>query len=1446
MTGAASALSDPQMASLPAEGRPYQAAVDACTQTEQSVEDQDTLNITIPHSHLSFVHIEESVKGGRENKRMSAIIVASSPTSEKSKDDISVLSINIPSRYSYISSTEKPLPGVPDSKRTSLLSQMAGEGVISIDVATSPRHSHLPARLSKSQELEHRQDVPADDMAPAPAYEEAVQPLRHQSSVLTLVDDSVSDASSKSFLQTSVSPVRPTTSPLRLPPLGITDYITNPDAEAALRSLSASWPVHKSGLLVRKELPASQGRLNADRSSKSRLMGKTFNQLWKGKKKPRSGDSGRISQGDDDEWALFYAEVRGSYLMFYYIEPPTVSGTSPTSRPPSVSMPLTNSHSLVRNHGSLGNSGFRESVMHKSVKLFSTLTSRKSRSSHSRKPSSELAGKLFRSERSSGEDKRRMSNERQRTLLAHLSPEDIRTAPRTLVHYIPLHRAMVEVVNQPASNTLTTPGYTASYATTDSAVGACQMVLTTALIDHSVTDRSNCDQIFMDIVLHEDIFDHSSMNEISASTVGSMSPIRDADLRRQELNEWVNAIRNSSEVAVGHSVAPSLRSMTRERSFSSPVAPVEFNPTFRSMPSKQSLSVERHPDDATTRISRDTASVKSKSSFGFPPLPTQGASSSRFATFDRRPSVEPMGTTTEGLMSSSASSSGGKSFAKMISSRWKSAFEKEKDASRHRPVISGPTNFTKVDVSPDMLLQSAAGFGSSPVSSSSTEVKPAITAGSKDLSPSSSESSLSKEHRRRAKLEKAASKQLVTKTKNKDGEEAADRSKRPAGRREKDADKEKEKHSARAKKAQKAPNGHSTISAPVSLSHSSTPNQTHPLQKPNAYNTKDEQQPTMSSSRLFFPFFTKNLFPQKERDVAPAILPVTERLQRSTTVSSRASTMRRRVGRSRPQSATTMSSDRGTIGSGIKVMEGKVPIAIRECIALVEEIGLTTEGLYRISGSAASVERLRRLLMLDPTCVQLTSTPTSPLAKTLPAAPIVELVAAAERLPSISRRTSRLSMTDTVSSARSSADFTHIIESRRTSHNRRLSAGSAAPAAALSGPSLYDNDVHVVTGVIKSFLREGLGSKKVPICTFNLYEGFITATQIADWRARMIAIQDLVHSLPPNHFATLKLVCEHLNRVASESDKNRMSVRNLSIIFGPTLLRPPPALDSLARMVEDMPFQCTAVETLIEQSEWVFGPIEFEETELPAEEVNGESAPSASTESAQSEDHVHTVHAGAHAEGSRETVSGEEDGDDDVASNCGVVGSEMGSDVGAVNQVVDSSMPAQVEPSSSIEALPSSSTANESPKETVGEQAAAPVPLTGPRLKHTHSKMMRRQGQLLPLIYFDDLRDSGRLDMSAIGLSIDTTIPPASSTMETTTATALTGSSRSGSGSAEESFSFGSSLPSPSLSVSSSMSHKTHTNKVTPSEPATVSYIIPPAPRLSLNLETETRSFLNI
>lgn len=45
-------------------------------------------------------------------------------------------------------------------------------------------------------------------------------------------------------------------------------------------------------------------------------------------------------------------------------------------------------------------------------------------------------------------------------------------------------------------------------------------------------------------------------------------------------------------------------------------------------------------------------------------------------------------------------------------------------------------------------------------------------------------------------------------------------------------------------------------------------------------------------------------------------------------------------------------------------------------------------------------------------------------------------------------------------------------------------------------------------------------------------------------------LRSKIRRLPPIHRATLKAVALHLNRVASNRDKNKMDVKNLAIVFG--------------------------------------------------------------------------------------------------------------------------------------------------------------------------------------------------------------------------------------------------------------------------------------------------------
>ncbi|KAJ3334119.1 hypothetical protein HDU76_010241 [Blyttiomyces sp. JEL0837] len=235
------------------------------------------------------------------------------------------------------------------------------------------------------------------------------------------------------------------------------------------------------------------------------------------------------------------------------------------------------------------------------------------------------------------------------------------------------------------------------------------------------------------------------------------------------------------------------------------------------------------------------------------------------------------------------------------------------------------------------------------------------------------------------------------------------------------------------------------------------------------------------------------------------------------------SNMRRKVvTRERPPSGGTISSVGGTVISGVEA-PGEVPLILRKCIKLIEEIGLEVEGLYRISGKAATVEHLKRLFAADATRVHLHPPPN--------VSPLISSLIQDAPSSSTARRSSRLSL-DTQSS-RTSLDesaLTFVLDSnakRSTSHNRdphvktnasvsqkgrgadtgakvkhglvggmsgtKSSSKGGNASSSFANSDLYDSDVHVVTGVVKGFLRDGLPPKKEPVGTYELYEDFIKA-----------------------------------------------------------------------------------------------------------------------------------------------------------------------------------------------------------------------------------------------------------------------------------------------------------------------------------------------------------------
>ncbi|KAJ3023890.1 hypothetical protein HKX48_000076 [Thoreauomyces humboldtii] len=1388
-------------------------AVDAGTQTDMQNPPRRDVSLIAPNlgispSQLSVLHSEDAKQTPRpQSKRMSAIIVTKlgsrSSADNGSLDDTSVLSIQMPNRYSV--SSFKSIRS-PDGQRRDragvrgnsfIISDGDPDNTIAIDLLSSSPPD-APAESSDAahfEEIEETEAKSLDDFVPAPAYEEVAKTqvvptssptLRPQpvapprtSSEPALLSNQTANSSESTDVSSGSLPqivmeddldveaesgglattlMRKTLGSLpKLPPLAASDYITDEETSKAIQDLSSSWPVLKSGLLLRKKVPSGSGSSTSlqlrtvDRGLTSRALGRSLGNFLKGKRRPRNllestQDPRSTNLGEEDEWNLLFGEVRGRYLMFYVLHDPLRQGA------PSFGSPL------ARHASSLSGTG-RDSVMAKPfARIFNSLGKKSSRASHLRKTSDSNAQMQTSDGRPSLDDMRRASNDQHRNILANMNTEELRTAPRTLVHYLPLHKSMVETSNASALVNLSKAGYSHSYASTGSVNANSMLVLSTTPIDrqHGIGPISVCDQILLDVLLHEDLA-MDATNELTVSTTQSI--YRESQSRQKEIAEWAAAMRAVTDLTSGalpteRTVSP-LGTSGRQ---GSPHGARSPEPTTR----VRHTSVQSGMYAGNIRAGELTEGngllVIDKSLAPSPPPKAESEKSSVSGSLGRSQGSLPRALmpTVSGPSDSSLSSNeqsdfkptapNPKSFTKMFTSRWKGAFEKE--LPRPKPVISGPTNFTKVEGAAEMLLQQRdrsqqpAPPPSAPTASAKKEDLDSFSDLRSKALPVTPPTAL---------IAAAAAADEAPKTKKVIQKQRSHReaSKESSLALRKDKDKKRE---AKERKGQKP--SPLIVSAPVPLMGNtrspSLPN-VHMLESLGSEKPLPPQ-PIVASSRLFFPFFHKNLFAAKDKEAVIGISPVAERLQRSSTACSRTSTLRRRVGRARPDSSGTMASDKGTIGSGIREQDGHVPLILKKCIGLVDEIGLHTEGLYRISGSASTVDRLRRLLALDASRVHLHVSqvpPMSPLSPALSASVAAEVNAASEKSPQLTRRASGLSITGT-SSSRSSVDLTLVpMEMKRGSRSRRASISSIPPGlAGLSGPSLYDNDVHVVTGVIKGFLRQGVGSTKEPLCSFDLYEAFIAATQISDWRARMITIQDIVHNLPLTLFSTLKFVCEHLYRVSLESDKNRMSIRNLSIIFGPTLLRPPPALDSMARIIEDMPFQCTLVETLIEQVDWVFGPVEFEEVEEEetASVVSARDGPSPENgelddghTSLRSDGDIDagvatTMTAGISAT-SLETNTQKNDGElvADLGSNDG---SNVGSNVGVVgDETPETQVHPRPPPVDDVPALSSST--------------------TPPRARQSRNKMERRRGQLMPATYLSELRAvDGNLEAFASSRSL--------------------------------------------------------------------------------------------
>ncbi|KAI9894086.1 MAG: hypothetical protein M1814_004856 [Vezdaea aestivalis] len=109
-------------------------------------------------------------------------------------------------------------------------------------------------------------------------------------------------------------------------------------------------------------------------------------------------------------------------------------------------------------------------------------------------------------------------------------------------------------------------------------------------------------------------------------------------------------------------------------------------------------------------------------------------------------------------------------------------------------------------------------------------------------------------------------------------------------------------------------------------------------------------------------------------------------------------------------------------------------------------------------------------------------------------------------------------------------------------------------------------DVHAVASLLKLYLRELPAS----ILTRELHLDFLRVLDLENKKQKVIALNHLAHSLPKPNWWILRALSAYLLTIITASDTNKMTVRNVGIVFSPTLNIPAPVFSLFVTDFDDI------------------------------------------------------------------------------------------------------------------------------------------------------------------------------------------------------------------------------------------------------------------------------------
>lgn len=150
---------------------------------------------------------------------------------------------------------------------------------------------------------------------------------------------------------------------------------------------------------------------------------------------------------------------------------------------------------------------------------------------------------------------------------------------------------------------------------------------------------------------------------------------------------------------------------------------------------------------------------------------------------------------------------------------------------------------------------------------------------------------------------------------------------------------------------------------------------------------------------------------------------------------------------------------------------------------------------------------------------------------------------------------------------------THLRESIDEKFTNYLLIGSN-----INHNNVLDTDIYTVASLLKLYFS----SLPEPLLTNEYYQSFIDTVKSQDESYIAKKLHHLVFNLPDGAYFTLRALIFHLNKVAKHEEHNRMSIKNLSIIWGPAIM------NDNSMSSQDLNYKSKVVEELMLISEEIF------------------------------------------------------------------------------------------------------------------------------------------------------------------------------------------------------------------------------------------------------------------